>query len=169
MVQPCNRRNGNGDAVTELKIKVEGLDKLMKGFERFPREIAREMSQAGHESADVILNTQGMRNYPPLTSANFPPVPYYQRGFGVRGSSAAYNRAVSENLGKKWHVRRLGSGGTEIGNVASYAKYVHGDEQAKAMAAIGWRKLKDVASEKTDKIRVVYQKWINRLIRRLGL
>ena len=154
--------------MTELKIKVEGLDKLIKAFDQFPREVARTMSQAGHEAArKVILPTQGLQNYPPETGANQPPTPYYQRGAGMVYKS--YTKHVSENLGKKWHVRRLGSGGTEIGNVASYAKYVHGDEQAKAMAAIGWRKLKDVASEKTDKIRVVYQKWINRLIRRLGL
>jgi hypothetical protein len=37
------------------------------------------------------------------------------------------------------------------------------------MGIKGWRKLWDVAIEKRDKINDIYQAWINKLIRDLGL
>lgn len=156
--------------MTELQIKVEGLDKLIKAFDQFPREVARTMSIAGHEAATkVILAEEGLgKHYPPESArAQRKEIPYYQRGAGtVYASGTAY---TSENLGKKWHVRRLGSGGTEIGNVASYAERVHGDKQTELMKKIGWRKLKDVAKEKVSAVQKIYQTQINALIRRLGL
>ena len=154
--------------MTEVRIKITGLDKLIKAFDRFPREIARTFSQAGHEAAEqVILPTQGLRNYPPPTDANAPPTPYYKRGTGTVTSVTTHH--TSEVLKKRWHVRRTGSGSVQIGNVASYAQFVHGDEQAKAMAKIGWRKLLDVAKEKRKGITAVYQAHVTGLIKRLGL
>ena len=94
----------------------------------------------------------------------------------MRGSGTQYKsylKRTSENLGKKWYVKPAGLG-VKIGNPASYAKWVHGDEQAAHMgkgARIpkGWKKLTDVAKDKMPKIRKIYQDAINHMIRKLGL
>jgi hypothetical protein len=73
-------------------------------------------------------------------------------------------------LGTQWHIKReLSEYTTEIGNRASYAKWVHGEEQAHFMKPKGWRKLTEVATEKLGKITKVYQAWIDKCIEDLGL
>ena len=151
----------------EIKITVVGLDKVLAALSKFPNQIAKYVTQAGDEAANrVILNERGLKKYPPATSANMPPTPYYIRGRGMQYKT--YNTNSSERLGTQWYVKKAGLG-TEIGNRASYARYVVGEEQALFMAPKGWRKLYEVAMEKKDKIKAVYQAWINKLIRDLGL
>ena len=149
-----------------IRIEVEGLDKILDAFDRFPRQIAKNFSEAGHDAAKLILRQEGLQNYPPHTSANRPPTPYYVRGRGTQYKS--YNRGESENLGKRWTTYRLG-GSMYIANNASYARWVHGEEQARAMGRIGWRKLKEVGKEKLKDITAIYQRWINYTIKQLGL
>lgn len=151
----------------DITIDVKGLDKVIAKLNKFPKEIARNFSAAGAESAkDVILPTEGLQNYPPMTAANAPPVPYYKRNLGTQ--YATRNLMNSEQLGKKWNVQRKGFS-TIIGNPVSYARYVHGEEQAKAMAGIGWKKLFAVAKQKIKAIQKVYQAWVNKTIKDLGL
>ena len=153
--------------MTKIEIVVEGLDKLKRGMAQFPREIARNMSQAAHEVGDKIIKTKGLANYPPETAANKPPTPYYQRGFGMIYKNST--KGTSENYGEQFYVKREGQS-TMIDNRASYAKYLTGkDDQARAMARIGWRKLIDVAKEKVSIIKRIYQAWIDKTIRDLGL
>lgn len=151
----------------EINIEVEGLDKVIAKLHKFPVEIAKNFSAAGAEAAkDVILPTEGLQNYPPSTSANEPPVPYYIRGRGTQ--YATRNLMTSERLGTRWVVERKGFS-TIVGNPVSYSRYVHGDEQARWMKAIGWKKLFDVAKEKIGDIKRVYQAWIDKTIKDLGL
>ena len=150
-----------------LTIEIRGLDKLLKAWHKFPKEIVRAMSQAGHMAANEVLDTEGLRNYPASTSANQPPTPYYIRGRGTQ--YASYNKGDSENLGKRWTVKREGYK-TRIGNSASYAKYVHGDDtQAKAMAGLGWKKLYETFKDKKPQITKIYQQMTDRVIAKLGL
>ena len=154
--------------MADFDIKVKGLDKLVKAFAKFPREITKNMRQAGKQAAeDVILKTEGTANYPPATAANQPPTPYYERGRGT-WTSPGNNLGNSENLGKKWTMKSQGFN-TKIDNAASYAKWVHGPDQAQAMARIGWRKIFDVAKEKIVPITKVYQRWVDKTIRQLRL
>lgn len=151
----------------ELTIEVEGLDKVVAKLNKFPREIARNFGAAGEESAkDVILPTEGLQNYPPMTAANEPPVPYYIRGRGTQ--YATRNLMNSERVGTRWTINRRGFN-VAIGNPVSYARYLHGDEQAKAMKGIGWKKLFGVAKEKIKAIQKVYQAWVSKTIRDLDL
>lgn len=152
-----------------IRIKVEGIDKLIKAFEQFPAGAARAMYGGIREGIyGEILTTRGMQNYPPAGKQNAPPYPYYERGMGTHVSPAT-TYATSENLGKQWYTRRVGAG-AEVGNRASYAPFVHGDEdQAEKMGGHGWRKLHEVAMEKRDKVGRIVQAHIIRLIRRLGL
>lgn len=151
----------------EVTIKVEGLDKVLAKLHKFPAKIARNFGAAGEESAkDVILPTEGLQNYPPMTAANAPPVPYYIRGRGTQ--YATRNLMDSQRLGTRWAVVRKGFN-TVIGNPVSYSRYVHGEEQAKAMGSIGWKKLFDVAKDKIKAIQKVYQAWVNKTIKDLKL
>jgi hypothetical protein len=150
-----------------LTIKLKGMDKLVAAFEKFPNRIARNMRQAGDEAAKrELLRTKGLQNYPPATAANMPPTPYYIRGRGMQYKSG--NVGGSERLGTQWVVRAAPFR-TEVSNRASYARWVHGEDQAGHMAKIGWKKLLDVAKNKLSAIRKVYQAWVDKTIRDLGL
>ena len=151
-----------------IELKVKGLDKLVKAFDKFPREIQLGILQAGREASNEILNTTGLRAYPPITTQRQAPnTPYYIRGVGTQYTTR--NTGDSEKLGASWVRKQKGSFNFRITNSASYAKWVHGDEQAGRMAGFGWRKLSEVAKEKTRAINKIYQDWVNRTIRKLGL
>ena len=150
-----------------IKIQVIGLDKVMAKLNRFPREIARYLGQAGEEAAKrVILKTRGLQLYPPATAANRPPTPYYIRGRGTQYKTR--NLGNSERYGSQFFTKSEGYT-TEIGNRSSYAVYVGGEKQPEHMAGKGWRKLLEVAQEKMSQITKVYQAWIDKLIHDLRL
>jgi len=149
-----------------IRVTVPGLEKVMANMARFPREIARYFSMAGHEAGNEIIDTQGLRNYPPATAANLPPTPYYIRGRGMQ--YANHNDGRSERYGTQFYIQRRGAM-TTIGNRASYAEWLAGQNQARRMAAIGWRKLGDVAKEKKSRIEQIYRGWVKRLIKDLDL
>ena len=150
-----------------LEITIAGADKIVKGFNAFPKEIKENFRQAGHESATAVIKTVGLAEYPPLTEANSPPTPYYIRGRGMQYKSK--NNMKSEKYGTKFYVKQEGYG-TIIGNSASYAKYLADEnKQATALAAYGWRKLIDVAREKLGKITTIFEKWAQYTIDKLGL
>lgn len=151
-----------------LQLEVKGLDKIVKAFDKFPKEIQASMEKAGNEAGDEILETEGMASYPPTTDANAPPYPYYERGRGT-WTSPDRNLGNSEIMGKKWTTEARGYN-TKIGNIASYSKWVHDDDlQARAMGLIGWKKLFATAKSKTKQITRIYQNRVNKLIQRLGL
>lgn len=152
----------------DLTLTLTGMDKIVGALERFPRNIVQYMVMAGHESGTTILETQGLRKYPPATGANAPPYPFYIRGRGTE-TSKGHNTGKSEKYGSQFYVQPS-SYGVVIGNRASYAKYLTDpDYQSARMAKIGWRKLIDVAYEKLADITRIYQAWIDKLIRDLDL
>ena len=152
----------------DFQIEIVGLDKLLAAFDKFPKQVARTLSQAGHEVYNkVILPTKGLQNYPAPPASSTPPAPYYKRGTGYMYADGG-TKANSENLAKQWYGKREGAN-FRIGNRASYAKWVHGEDQARAMAPIGWRKLFDVAKKSKTRITKIYQTWVNKTLRELGL
>jgi hypothetical protein len=149
--------------MTLITIKIKGLDKVQKNIDRFGNDLPVFLQGARLEVADEILKTKGLRSYPPATKANFPPTPFYIRGRGTQ-TSGTRNTGSSERLGTRWEVVPYGRIGVKISNPVSYAKYVHGEEQARAMEKIGWAKLVDTAQSKIGVITATYEKWIHRLI-----
>ena len=193
-----------------ITIQVNGLLELQQKLKQAPKKMARVLKDAAGLVGDTVLNTEGLRKYPPSTAANQPPPPYYERGKGmwvrakgfrlVKKDSKKYQKLVaagfeagesysrpgygtfanvtnlgnSERLGTKFYamgeVVGIGDTVTRIGNPVSYAPYVVGDEdQARAMARIGWRKLGEVAREKQDKIRAVFEAVIQAALNGFGL
>lgn len=150
-----------------IKIDVEGEEKLIAAIEKYPREVGRNLGAAGKEAANMILDIEGLRRYPPETESNMPPEPYYIRGRGMQYKSK--NTMKSERLGTRWYVRqKVGGYITQIGNSASYAKYVHGDQQSSKLKA-AWRRLSDVAQEQMGTITDIYNRWIAYTLKKLGL
>jgi len=151
-----------------MSIEIKGWEKIQKALKKFPGKIEKYLGQAGHEVANrVILPEKGLQTYPPETDANRPPVPYYIRGVGMETEKGNYHN--SENLGKQWYTERDGLD-IQIGNRASYAKWVHGDDDQRAnMARIGWKKLYKTAKEKVGGIKKVYNAWVAKAIKDLGL
>lgn len=143
------------------------MDKVTKNLGLVGRDLPATLQGARFEISDEVLRTRGLQRYPPATDANRPPVPYYIRGRGTQGAKRNYGN--SEKLGTRWLTVPYGGTGMKISNPVSYAPYVHGEDQAKAMGRIGWRKLYAVAVEKTGAITVIYNKWIDRLIKKHGL
>lgn len=157
--------------MNNIKVEIEGMDELQKALKLFPTRARRHILAAGNEAIKrVILPTQGLQKYPPSTAANEPPEPYYIRGRGTQTKHG--NLGNSERLGTQWYKEAEGtnSWNVVVGNRASYAKWVHGTEtQASAMERIGWRKLYDVATEKMTSIQKVYQAWVDKLLKEVGL
>ena len=150
-----------------LSIRVAGIEELRRALKDTPGALEQAMQPAGDEIGRTILGTEGLRRYPPTTSANQPPVPYYQRGQGTQ--YAGGNSGKSERYGTQFYVESKGYT-TTIGNRASYAPYLADDElQARSMAAKGWRKLIDVARDKIDEIKRIYDAWVAYALKKAGL
>lgn len=152
--------------MAKASIQIKGLDRLRKAFGKYPVMIAQNMTKAGKHASDEILKTKGLRTYPGRTAANQPPTPYYKRSVGMQYKS--FNAGNSERYGAKWTVRTAGYR-TTIGNVASYAPYLAGEEQARKMGEKGWLKLTDAVDKKMVKIRRIYQRWVNNALKKAGL
>lgn len=151
-------------------IQVKGLDKVLKGINEIadPRHVGIYLAKAGQEAASKILQTKGLQSYPDETYRNLPPVPYYIRGRGTE--TAQGNLNDSERLGTKFYIDRdVSNYITKVGNTALYADDVVGDNQKELFGIIGWRKLREVAEEKIDLISQIYDAWIAKMIKDLGL
>lgn len=166
-----------GEDMSDFNVEVKGIERLTANLDKFGKEILKNVGAAGAESAnDVILKTRGLRRYPPATDANRPPTPYYIRGKGTQTSKG--NKDDSERYGSQeivngthndaFDIKRRGMD-TVIGNRASYAPYLGGEQQAAWAAKKGWRKLREVAEEKISQIRMKYEAWVEKTIRDLGL
>lgn len=153
----------SGD-IPRISFRIEGLDKIRDAYRKSPEIVGEAFQAAGKEMAAEIVETEGLQNYPPAGTANRPPYPYYERGLGV-WTSPRNNLYNSERLGTQFYVETPArSLRAEIGNRASYAEKVIGESQGANMASIGWRRLIDVAEEKTDKLGEILDAWLQRAI-----
>lgn len=163
-----------------LTVQVEGIERIGKGLRKFGREIKLGLQGAAAEAAVLVVSSKGLMNYPPATEANMPGryslktkqrMAYYRRGEGtqVPTKGGGYRSlGNSERYGSQFYYRRTGYG-TVIGNRASYAPWLAGENQSKAMEKIGWRKLIDVAQEKLPQIVEIYNRWVARILKATGL
>lgn len=166
--------------MSEINITVTGLDELRAAVAKAPGEVRKNLVAAHKEVSSEILNTTGLRNYPPVTAANAPGrvdkhgrrMGYYERGAGywrpARGGG--YKLATKSQIyGRKWTSKvAQDASAVTVGNSASYAQYLADDKrQSRVMAGYGWRTLVDVAKSKLAKITAIYQAWVDRAIARV--
>lgn len=174
--------------IIRVELDRATLDRLDAAFRRFGSQAEKYMAGAGREIAeDIILPTEGLRKYPPADAANAPGrfkevtfstgrtvtfrMGYYVRGNGMyqptRGGGYKLSKG-SERYGTQFYTKASQATIT-IGNRASYARYLGGEYQAGHMGARGWRRLIDVATEKLGQITDRYTRWVDKLLRDVGL
>jgi len=135
-----------------MEVKLEGLDEAIKKLGKL----------AGVEVTGVALQRFAQEiklravPYPPEGDWNRPgsyPKRWYQRLFGPRWALAGggvHGRNTSERMQQQWVVEPRGALSYAIGNRASYADFVVGEQQAGFHAAHGWKKLEEVVKENMD-------------------
>jgi len=106
--------------------------------------------------------------YPNATAANRPNAQgrWYERGWGTRWQrkdGSIGGRQTSEDLGPSWKGKVISNTRGEIGNDASYAKYVQGgDTQAQALKDIGWKTTDQIVEEESEKVLRQIQQAVDR-------
>ncbi len=157
--------------MSDFRIQVIGIEKIQAALTKFPRKISSYLGQAGLESAKhVIFPLEGIKKYPPAGPWNVgPPYPYYIRGRGTQ-TSRTHNVGNSRRFGTQWYAKNEGTG-TEIGNSAPYAIYLAGEEGERVYWATshGWKPLFTTVKRYMRDVTAVYQKWVDKLIKDLGL
>jgi len=77
----------------------------------------------------------------------------------------AENSERTGQLGRSWYHKVFGLDVT-IGNLATYAGYVHGEEQRPYHGARGWKKLLGVVEDEADKLVKAIERKIDAIWRR---
>ena len=140
---------------------------------KLPKQVMQDMvKSANAEVIAEILGTRGIGLYPPQSSGNQPPTPYYVRGTGMQYGS--HNDGKSERYGSQWQKPTVSGYKTISENTATYGQYLVSDaSQARHMAVQdgqpAWRRIIDVVKDKTVKIGKMYGAWVMRSIRKVGL
>lgn len=155
--------------MTELQIEVKGLDKIQAAMARFPQQVQAFMGKAALQASSEVIRTRGLKSYPPATYRNNlnRGYPYYIRGRGTQ-TSAYHNMGNSERYGSNWEVVGVPYG-VRIKNEVSYAPYLAGQRQVGWAADVGWRKLLDVAKEKSERIVRIFEAGVRDCLKAIGL
>ena len=152
-----------------VKVTVDSKDFQM-AMNKLPRLFMTNMVEAGQKVGKHVIIQKGLKTYPPETSANNPPTPYYVRGRGMQRTSRAgvsYNDNSSEQYGTRWQIKS-DPRKVRITNTASYSGWLAGAKQGRAMRKIGWKKIKVVITEQMKMIKAIFQSHIGRAIRQAG-
>jgi hypothetical protein len=142
--------------------KVEGLDRIIAAL----GEIAGMTWAKGLIDAALANVQESVSVYPAASEANQPrgftsggDNRWYERGFGprwARKDGSIGGAKTSQMLGRKWaHTVKQETGMIvgEIGNNASYAAYVHGqDTQQWYHLARGWRVIEPLLEQARDAV-----------------
>ena len=146
---------------------------VKKALRDFRDEMFRAVYMAGREASAKILNTTGVKKYPAEPTTRHSPPSAYLRGIGYIRKDGSVSKG-SERYGTQWNVKSYKERMiTIIGNRASYAPFLGGDDQArninKNIPGQGWQKLGDVADDKINQIAGIYNEWIKRALKKVGL
>lgn len=117
-----------------MAVRVRGATELAK---QLNVDLQRKLVPAYVAIAELVRNE--IAPYPPAIPAK--DKRWYERGYGTkyrRKDGGITGRKTSEMLGRRWEVRAEGRGAT-VRNSASYAPFVHGDnDQAAIHRYTGW-------------------------------
>jgi len=129
----------------QMEIDSNDLRRLNRALKRLGQQ---DLLQAQLKA--IAQDIQGKAaKYPPALPFN-PNGWWWERGWGwwAWGEKQA---KTSDDMASKWYIKAFPSY-AEIGNLASYAGYVHGDAQAPVHRTHGWLKLYDVALDNMPKL-----------------
>ena len=158
----------NNDRFLEIDVEAEDM---IRALEKAPIEIMRHWAQAGRVVGKEVIGTKGLKNYPAEPTTRKIPGGYL-RGIGYVYADGT-NDGKSERYGTQFTVRQRGRTQTIIGNRASYAEHLAGENQSrkvnKNIPGRGWRILGDVVDEKIKVINRIYTAWMRKALRKIGL
>jgi hypothetical protein len=130
-----------GGAVVPYSITITGLKEAQR---LLGANFDSAMQSATKAIALQVENE--IAPYPPATEANSPGNPkgkWYERGYGPRWQrkdGSVGGSKTSQMLGRRWGIRPFGRIGTLVGNTATYAPFVHSQEdQAAFHGRRGWK------------------------------
>ncbi len=151
-----------------IEISVSGMKEVAAAFAKFPVVIPKNLISAGKEAIAMVLDTEGIRSYPPETAANRPPTPYYIRGRGTQLKRG--NLGNSERYGSQW-TEDVQPYEARANNTASYAEALGGEagEQAEFASGYGWKKVFSTLKAMKGEVIAIYEAWIDKTIKELGL
>ncbi len=151
-----------------IEISVSGLKELSAALVKFPVVIPKNLISAGKEALAMVLDTVGIRSYPPETAANRPPIPYYIRGRGTQLKRG--NLGNSERYGSQWQ-EEVEPYEARARNQVSYADAIGGEagDQAEFASGYGWKKVFSTLKAMKADVIVIYEAWIDKTIKELGL
>jgi len=136
-----------------ITVTVDGFDTLEKvlspsEFRRMAKIVLLKIAKEVKVQA-IPYPSEGPWNQPGPYPAR-----WYQRQFGSRwalkGGGTGGNSS-SERMQKLWVITQKGPWQVSVGNRASYAPYVMGEEQRSYHEAHGWKKLKEIGAEESRK------------------
>lgn len=124
------------------RVRVEGLERLVRTIERAHNDMPRTISAATLAIGEQIRGTIAV--YPPPPRYPLRWVSKQQRAayFATRRGLGAYRRVtdpLSQQLGKSWATQRHGRVGAVVGTRATYAPYVQSAKRQQPFHAdTGW-------------------------------
>jgi len=161
----------SGDSVSDIEMRFNA-DALIKKLESMG-QVARLRDAVQAAALDLV---DKLVKYPPSGPWNSPgrtrmvgghvrKMGYYIRGTGYVSASGKVYR-ISETLNRRWTSKMLGAPdiGAEIGNNASYAKYVQGDEQAYFHKDRGWSNARQVLDDNRDRLMAFIVTAVQRMV-----
>lgn len=154
-----------------FSVKIDA-DRFEQAIKDLPRYFQNETIIAGHKIAKLVLGTEGVKKYPPLTTQKRDQgvgSSWYERGRGTAYHSTAgvQYKNNSEKYGSQW-AHTVKPTEVRLKNSASYGVYLGGYKQAKHMRKFGWKKVTKVIADKMNMIKSLYQAAIRRAVKRAG-
>lgn len=154
-----------------MSVKIDA-DQFERAIKNLPRYFNREVLGAGAKVAKMVLETEGVKKYPPLTTQKRDEgvgSSWYERGRGsayhsVNGVQYSNN---SEKYGTRW-TQFVNQRGVRLRNSASYGVYLGGHKQANRMRKFGWKKITSVIKSKMERIKNIYRGAIRKAVKQAG-
>lgn len=154
-----------------MHVKVDA-DQFERAIRDLPRCFQNETMIAGSKIAKLVLGTEGVKKYPPLTTQKRDEGPgsrWYERGRGMayRSQAGVSYSNTSEKYGTQWsHTVKPNE--VRLKNAASYGWYLGGHKQPSRMKKFGWKKVTTVIRDKMSMIKSLYKAAIRRAVKRAG-
>ena len=149
-----------------VTVEVDTKD-FQRAIDVLPNAIRRNLISAGQNAGWKVIETRGLKRYPPTTAANREPYPYYERGYGMRYKGPSKYEGGSERYGTQWNVK-ASAYKVVMGNRASYAPYLTDDKLQNKGLRAGWKKLINVTKQKKAEISRIYTAWVRKAITSAG-
>jgi hypothetical protein len=140
--------------IINIGIRIKDAFGIRGSTEKIQNVVETEFSGYNTEKSRAFINM--ISEYPPLTRGNFAPPPYWRRGVGRVVNSSGMIDRPSEHLTESWRIDEQvapWANKTVIGNPASYAALVVGDEdhmdaqgnmQTEYHQVNGWKTINEV-------------------------